>query len=121
MEARPGDSAPEKPVKGPVPLKSVTFTRQVPVPGFKEMASHVEVGVFRTDDGRAKAFPQPFLDMGLRTIIIEGRHYPLEMVVCFERARTAATKTPTPPALPDYTIGKRVEKTNESPPKTTKG
>lgn len=114
MEARTGDSPPEKPVKGPVPLVSVTFTSLVPIPGFKNMATYVETGATRTDEGIAKQFPQLYLDPVLRTIIISGKHYPLERVVCFERARAALSKLPPMEAQPEYRIGKRVPPSPET-------
>lgn len=104
MEARTGDSASEKPVRV-VPVSSVTFTQLVPIPGFKDRATQVVTGGFRMDDGKQKQFPQVFLDLGMRTIVISGQHYPMERVVCFERAKAALSKLPAAPAIPNYTIG----------------
>lgn len=118
MEARTGDSPPQVPVDKNIPLSMVQFTTQVPIPGFKSMYSLVEVGAYRMDEGRDKQFPQVYYNPALRTVVVGTRHYPVERVVCFERAKAALTKLPPPPVT-DYTIGPR--KKNEPPTPTTKG
>lgn len=119
MEARTGDSPAQVPVtpEKAVPLSMVQFTTQVPVPGFKSMYSLIEVGAYRTDEGKDKQFPQVFYNPTLRTVVIGTRHYPVERVVCFERAKAALTKLPPPPVT-DYTIGK---KKNEPSTPTSQG
>jgi hypothetical protein len=118
MEARTGDSPAQVPVEKTVPLSVVQFTTQVHVPGFKSMYSLIEVGAYRTDEGRDKQFPQIFYNPVLRTVVVGSRHYPIERVVYFERAKAALTKLPPPPDTSNYTIGPR--KHEPSTP-TTKG
>lgn len=89
-----------------MPLASVTFVHPVPVVGFQTMFSVLDSGGFRTESGGQKQIPQIFLDPHLRTVVIAGRHYPMERVVCFERAKMALTKLPEAPALANYTIGR---------------
>lgn len=105
METLPRDSAPEKPVDRRLPLKQVTFTHPVPVPGFKSMATTVVSGGYRMDDGENKPFPQVFLDPVIRTIQVGEAEYPLERVVVWVRAKFAISKPPAPAPLPNYTIG----------------
>ncbi len=71
------------------------------------MCTQIESGGARVDDGQQKQFPQVFLHTQLRTVVIQGRHYPMERVVCFERAKAAYSKLPALPPLPNYTIGKK--------------
>ena len=73
----------------------------------RSMATMAESGGTRNDHGAVYQFPQVFLDPVLRAVVIAGRHYPMERVVCFERARMALSRLPDVIQPAEYIIGPR--------------
>ena len=109
MASSTGNGSQESPVKVDrrVPLRSVVFTSPVSVPGLNSFVTSVVVGERRLMGGVDTPCPRPFLDPVARTIWIEGREYPLERVVSFERDKTGFMPKMAP--LPDHTIGKKAK------------
>lgn len=89
------DSTPPKDRR--IPLHCVVFAHPVPVPGAGDMVTNVTVGETRLRGGQPWACPQPFLDPQTRSVVIEGREYPLERVVYWERAKMARNVKPAQP------------------------
>lgn len=117
MEARTRDSAPEESVsKRRFPLSIVVFRQLTYVPDLKTALTTFETGGSRYDNGVTWVAPQAWFDPDLRTVVIKNRHYPLESVHYFERARYALTRPaePRPPSDYDYVIGKKAIRNAES-------
>jgi hypothetical protein len=107
METRPGDSP--APTSKRFPLSVVVFREITSVPGINTRVSTFETGATRWDQGKTWVAPQAWYDPDLRVVIISGRHYPIEGVQYFERAKMALTRPaePRPPSEFDYVIGKK--------------
>lgn len=106
-----GDSTKKEPVVQAardrrLPVAGVGFIGPALVPGFPLPVTSLKDGEDKMMDGRNIACPKMWFDPDHRTIVIEGRHFPIERIQYFDQARFSP-KTKEAGPMPDHTIGKR--------------
>lgn len=92
MEARTGNGTQAKavaPRDRKLPLKSVRFIRPVAVAGFAHPLSKFERGEAPDRECPDKACPGLFVDPELDAIVIGEEHFPMHLVSCYVRAKSA--------------------------------
>jgi hypothetical protein len=100
MEARTGDRAkaeavaniaksdkPVPPRDRLLPLSYVEFSKPVNFAGLPHPLRKFTRGTLLPET--QKLCPKLFLDPELQAVVIEGRHFPIHLVDCYERAKAA--------------------------------